>query len=68
MLCHQMTMLLSMIAVYNCPESLLLPHSTFLIILPPVRVSLGGQVILPQLHILRKRIYEVPKTGNYEQL
>lgn len=57
-------MLLSMIAVYNCPESLLLLHSTFPITFPHAGVSLGGQVILPQLHIFRERIYEVPKTGN----
>ena len=42
MLCDQMMMLLNMIAVYNCPESLLLPHSRFPIIFP-MRESLTGQ-------------------------
>lgn len=37
-----MMVLLNTIAVYNCPESLLLPHSTFLIIFP-VWESLTGQ-------------------------
>jgi len=61
MFCNQTMMLLSMIAVYNCPESLLLPHSTFLITFPRAGESLGGQAIPSQLHIFRKRIYEVPK-------